>query len=98
MYHNDTIRIHAYMFPLQKLVADTDKPLILEKDREALALWALWKMYKQYAYINKNWIGLSREYRNEYLDMVGGCITSQTIDSVDGFPEIFDEWRSTCTL
>ena len=90
---SDTIRIHARMYPWLKMVANTDRPLLLEKDREALPLYVLWKMYRQYSYINPEWMKLSREYQRDYFDMINECITSKVVDSVDGFPEVFDEYN-----
>ena len=87
---DDTIRIYAFMYPYISLINDSDIPRLMEKDREALPLWVLWKMYKQYSYINPNWLRLAREYRDEYLEAVDQSIKSRTLDSEDGFPVIFD--------
>ena len=92
---DDTIRIHAYMYPMIDLVADTDVPLIRNDSREALPLFVLWKMYKQYAYIDKDWMYLSREYRNEYLEYVDTAIGAMGIDSEDGFPSMFDVYSES---
>jgi hypothetical protein len=89
---DDTIRIYAFMYPYLRLINDADIPMLMEKDREALPLWVLWKMYKTYSFINPNWMRLAREYRDEYLEAVDQSIKSKTIDSEDGFPVIFDAY------
>lgn len=90
----DTLRIETFLFPTSELSNDSDEPVIEEQHREALAIGALWKLYRQFSYINKDWIYIYRNYRDEYMEMVAQAELTRPIDTEDGLPEIFDVTES----
>ena len=90
-----TLKIWAFMWPSSELTLDTDEPEIEEAYRDALADYALYKIYRKFKYLNESWHNLSVTYKNDYLEKVAGWQHENYSDDMGELPsvvDVFGDW------
>jgi len=85
----DTLRVYAYMFPTALLVNNGDQPIIKLAYRDALAYYAIARLYNIFSHINGGWKNQHDHYMGLYLEQVESYKYYMAGDSADELPTLY---------
>ncbi len=87
-----TIRVYAYMFPIDELDDDADEPLIKEAWCDALTHYAAYRLFKSAGHLREAWNRKADEEFRFYLELVNDFNTEAFNETEDDFPVVYDAY------